>query len=102
MSALFMIISDIDEDAHKDFDQWYQHEHLPQAHQAFGSSKAQRGWTDAAPPLHVALYHFPSLEQAQQAIDEQLPTLGAEFDRQWGDKVRRVRHVLTMKQELLS
>ena len=83
------------------FDQWYATDHLPWALRSFGARRAWRYWSRSDPALHIALYEFDSVEEAQATqTAEGTKALVADFDRVWGGRVTRRREVLEMVQEI--
>ena len=83
------------------FDHWYETDHLPWALRAFAARRAWRCWSRSEPAVHVAFYEFDSVEQAQAATaSDKIQPLVADFDRVWGDRVRRRRAILEVVQEL--
>src|SRR5690348_10747136 len=96
--GLLMVRATLRDAADRDaFDRWYEREHLPDAHRAFGADCAWRCWSRTDPTVHVAFYEFPSIE-AVEAIQGSaaLATLVAEFDRVWGPRVSRTREILAL------
>ena len=84
------------------FDHWYETDHLPWALRAFGAQLARRCWSHADPAVHVAVYEFDSVEAAGAATaPEKIQSLVADFDRVWGDRVKRRREILEVAQELV-
>lgn len=92
MTAYFIVKAQVDPAVKNDFDRWYQNEHLPDALKGFKAKRAWRGWSQTEANVHYACYEFDDLASAQaiQGSDA-LKALVAEFDRAWGDKVRRSR-----------
>jgi hypothetical protein len=83
------------------FDAWYHAEHLPAALKAFRAQRAWRCWSRTNPLVHLALYEFPSVEEAEAIIDsEALAGQIAEFDRYWGTEVTRTREIVEMVEEM--
>ena len=83
------------------FDDWYRHEHLPDAVKAFSVDAAWRGWSDVDPSIHRAYYRFESLDRASAVLTgPEISTLIAEFDRRWGGRVTRTREVLVVADEI--
>lgn len=102
MTACFIVRAQIADAAAKDdFDRWYQDEHLPDAFKAFNARRAWRGWSEVDPTLHYAVYEFNDIAgvRAIQGSDA-LKQLVAEFDRVWGDKVRRSRDIVEVVQAI--
>ena len=83
------------------FDDWYRTEHLPSALRAFQAQRAWRCWSRTNPLVHIALYEFDTVEQAEDILDsEALANQSAEFDRVWGTGITRTREVVEMAEEL--
>ncbi len=103
MTALFFVRATVAEADRAAFDRWYETEHLPDAMRAFGTDRARRGWSDADPGIHIAVYEFPSLDRAREIAAKdrsaEIQALIAEFDRVWPD-VTRTREILGVSQEL--
>src|SRR5258708_40303382 len=83
------------------FDTWYRAEHLPSGVRPF---KAQRGWlcwSRTNPTVHIALYEFPSVEEAESILDSAaLAAQIAEFDRIWGPGVTRTGEIAEVAEDL--
>jgi hypothetical protein len=89
-----------DEDDRKRFDDWYATDHLPWAIKVFGAQRGWRCWSRSDPAVHYAFYEFADVEQAQALIgSDKINPLVADFDRVWGERVRRTREVLEIVQE---
>ena len=102
MTACFIVRAQVADAAVKDdFDRWYQDEHLPDALKGFNARRAWRGWSSVDPSLHYAVYEFNDLAgvRAIQGSDA-LKRLVAEFDRVWGDKVKRSRDTVEVVQAI--
>jgi hypothetical protein len=100
MTAYFMVRAQVlDPAIRKDFDRWYQEEHLPDALKGFKARRAWRGWSSLDPSVHHAFYEFDDLARAHaiQGSDA-LKNLVAEFDRAWGNKVTRTRDFVEVVQ----
>ncbi|MEM9138405.1 MAG: hypothetical protein AAGB15_01115 [Pseudomonadota bacterium] len=83
------------------FDDWYQNHHLPDAKAAFGALTAQRGWCESDPALHIAIYTFGDLAQANAVAEgEAIQALIDDFDRTWQGRVTRTREVLGILQSI--
>ncbi len=101
MTAYLIVRAEVPEADREAFDRWYGDEHLPDAHQAFRSRSTWRGWSNEMPGLHVAVYAFPDLGHARAVVaSENMKRLIAEFDRSWGDRVKRTREVFAAIQSL--
>jgi hypothetical protein len=100
MSACFIVRAQVvDATIKKDFDRWYQEEHLPDALKEFGAQRAWRGWSDVDPSMHYAVYEFDDAARVRALPGSAaLKGLVAEFDRAWGDKVVRSRDIVEVVQ----
>jgi hypothetical protein len=96
MSACFIVRAQVvDAAVEDDFDHWYQEEHLPDAVKAFNARRAWRGWSDVDASVHYAFYEFDDVAGARAIQGSAaLQRLVAEFDRMWGDKVKRSRDIV--------
>ncbi|MEM7504993.1 MAG: hypothetical protein AAF417_23425 [Pseudomonadota bacterium] len=96
MSAFLIVRAEVADEAHrKDFDTWYENEHLPDAVAAFNAEGATRGWSDVDPSVHYAFYRFPDLATAQSiGSSDEIAALIKEFDRLWDGKVVRTRDIV--------
>jgi len=102
MAACFIVRAQVADSVVKsEFDRWYQEEHLPDARKAFNAQRAWRGWSELDRSLHYAIYEFDDVAGARaiQGSDA-LKGLVAEFDRVWGDKVKRSRDVVEVIQTI--
>jgi hypothetical protein len=61
------------------FDDWYRTEHLPSALRAFQAQRAWRCWSRPNPLVHLALYEFPSVEEAEAMLDAGHDPHGKDF-----------------------
>ena len=102
MSASFIVRAQVRDASVKEaFDRWYRDEHLPDALKAFGARRAWRGWSEADPSVHYAVYEFDDLERLRALPGSAaLKALVAEFDRAWGDKVVRTREGVRVVQRI--
>ncbi|MDP1753568.1 MAG: hypothetical protein Q8L22_29310 [Reyranella sp.] len=83
------------------FDSWYRTEHLPVAVREFKAQRGWRCWSRTNPLVHLALYEFPSVEEAENILDSAaLAAQIAEFDRVWGTEVTRTREIVEIAEEL--
>ena len=83
------------------FDSWYRDEQLPSSVRQFKAQRAWRCWSRTNPLVHIALYEFPSVEEAENILDSAaLAAQIAEFDRVWGAGVERTREIVEVVEEL--
>jgi len=102
MGGFFIVRAQIvDASLKDDFDRWYQDEHLPDALRAFGAQSAWRGWSEIDGTLHYAVYEFDDVARARAIPgSDAMKGLVAEFDRAWGDKVKRSRDIVELMQRI--
>lgn len=85
------------------FDTWYRTEQLPSSVRVFKAQRAWRAWSRTNPLVHIALYEFPTVEEAEDILDSAaLAAQTAEFDRVWGAGITRTREVVEVAEELSS
>ena len=83
------------------FDTWYRAEHLPSGVSLFKAQRAWRCWSRTNPLVHIALYEFPTVEEAEDILDSAaLAAQISEFDRVWGTGVERTREIVEVAEEL--
>src|SRR5258708_31398625 len=83
------------------FDNWCRAEHLPSGVRQFKAQRGWRCWRRTNPLVHIALYEFPSVEEAESILDSAaLAAQIAEFDRIWGTGVTRTREIVEVAEEL--
>lgn len=101
MTAYLIVRAEVDPSIRDAFENWYQTEHLPDAHKAFETVGAKRGWSRVDDNVHIAFYEFADLPAAEALMrSDTLKSFIAEFDRNWGDKVKRTREVVEFSQTL--
>ena len=100
--TVYLIVRAVVPEAHrKSFDDWYQREHLPDAHREFKVLSAQRGWSSVDSGVHLAIYEFPDMAAADAVLKTQIiKDFVAEFDRHWAGKVERTRELVEIKQKI--
>ena len=77
------------------FDDWYRTEQLPSSIKTFKADRGWRAWSKTNPLVHIALYEFPSVEEAENILDSAaLAHQTAEFDRVWGTGIQRTREIV--------
>jgi hypothetical protein len=103
--ACVAVRAEVPESDRARFDRWYETDHLPWALNAFAACRAWRCWSRSDPSggscVHVAFYEFDSVEAAEAATaPERIAPLVADFDRVWGDRVKRRRAILEIAQAI--
>lgn len=77
------------------FDDWYRTEQLPSSVKTFEAHRGWRCWSKTNPLVHIALYEFGSVEDAESILDSAaLAHQSAEFDRVWGTGITRTREII--------
>lgn len=102
MTACLIVRAQVpDTSTRESFDRWYQDVHLPEALEAFRARRAWRGWSDVDASMHYAVYEFDDVAAAR-AIQESdaLKRLVADFDRTWGDRIKRRREIVDVIQTI--
>jgi len=102
MAALFIVRAQVaDAAVTDDFDRWYQDEHLQEALKAFHAKRAWRGWSEVDSSVHYAFYEFEDVAGVRAIQGSAaLKRLAAEFDRVWGEKVKRSRDIVEVMQAM--
>jgi hypothetical protein len=102
MTACFIVRAQVaDAAAAGDFDRWYQEEHLQDALKAFHAQRAWRGWSEVDSSVHYAYYEFADVASVRAIQGSAaLKRLASEFDRVWGDRVKRSRDVVEVTQTI--
>lgn len=95
-NAIFMVRAEVAQEADRaGFDRWYAQEHLPDALAKFRATRAWRGWSQTDPAVHYAFYEFPDAARMRAALESPaLKELIADFDRDWGTRVKRTREMI--------
>ena len=103
MGETLIVRAIVPEELREQFEIWYQEEHLPEAHKAFGSYQAYRGRSSENPKAHFAVYRFKIVGTVSEiTLNGILGTLVAKFDERWQGKVTRTREIVEDKQGLNS
>ena len=85
----------------KDFDDWYEKEHLFEAKQTFSAISASRGWQIENEDIHYAYYEFDSLEKANEILkSEALNKMIHIYDNKWSNQIDRTRKIISITQEI--
>lgn len=83
------------------FDTWYRTEHLPSGVRQYKAQRGWRCWSRTNPLVHIALYEFSSVEEAESILDSAaLAAQVAELDRVWGTGMTRTREIVEVAEEL--
>ena len=94
--AYFMVRAEVSDPTDRaPFDHWYKSDHLPLAVEAFKANRGWRCWSRIDPAVHIAFYEFDSVERAQAILaSDAIKALIADFDKNWGNRVKRTRDIL--------
>ena len=85
----------------KDFDDWYEKEHLFEAKQTFSAISASRGWTIEHEDIHYAYYEFDNLKKANEILkSEALNKMINIYDKKWSNQIERKRKIISITQEI--
>ena len=85
----------------KDFDDWYEKEHLFEAKQTFLAISAFRGWQIENEDIHYAYYEFDNLKKANEILkSEALNKMINIYDKKWSNQIERTREIISITQEI--
>jgi len=85
----------------KDFDNWYEKEHLLEAKESFYAISASRGWDTKNEDIHYAYYEFDNLEKANKILkSEALKKMISIYDKKWSNQIDRTRKIISITQEI--
>ena len=85
----------------KDFDNWYEKEHLSEAKQSFNAISASRGWETDNGYIHYAYYEFDDLEKAKKILkSDALKKMINIYNKKWSNQIDRTRKIITITQEI--
>ena len=89
-------------DDRKEFDHWYETDHLPLALSKTNCVQAWRFWSQTDPSVHYAVGEFADTDALRQTMSsEGFKFLLADYDRVWGSRgVTRTRDILEKVQHL--
>src|SRR5271154_1360172 len=83
------------------FDTWYRAEHFPSGVREYKAQRGWRCWSRTNPLVHLALYEFRSVEEAEDILDSAaLAAKTAEFDRVGGRGGERPREIVEVPEKL--
>ena len=101
MRVFLVVESFVPSHLKKDFDDWYENEHLSEAKQSFGAISASRGWEIENEDIHYAYYEFDSLEKANEILkSEALNKMINIYDKKWSNQIDRKRKIMSITQEI--
>ena len=85
----------------KDFDDWYEKEHLFEAKQTFSAISASRGWETENEDIHYAYYEFDNLEKARKILkSDALKKMIIVYDKKWSNQIDRTRKIISITQQI--
>ena len=85
----------------KDFDNWYENEHLSEAKQSFSAISASMGWEIENEDIHYAYYEFDNLKKANEILkSEALNKMINIYDKKWSNQIERTRKIISITQEI--
>ena len=85
----------------KEFDVWYENEHLFEAKQSFSAISSSRGWEMENEDVHYAYYEFDNLGKANKILkSEALKKMISIYDKKWSNQIHRTRKIITISQEI--
>lgn len=91
-------------DDRKEFDHWYETDHLPLVMSKIKVVRAWRFWSHSDPSIHYALGEFSDMEALRQGTgSDEFKFLIADYDRVWGARgVTRTRDIIEKVQHLTA
>ena len=101
MRIFLVVKSCVPSHLQKDFDDWYEKEHLFEAKQTFSAISASRGWQIENEDIHYAYYEFDNLKKANEILkSEALNKMINIYDKKWSNKIQRTRKIISVTQEI--
>ena len=101
MSIFLVVKSFVPSHLKKDFDDWYEKEHLFEAKQTFSAISASRGWQIQNEDIHCAYYEFDNLEKANKILkSEALKKMISIYDKKWSNQIDRTRKIINITQKI--
>ena len=101
MRVFLVVKSFVPSHLKKDFDDWYEKEHLFEAKQTFSAISASRGWEIVNEDIHYAYYEFGDLEEADKILKSKaLNKMINIYDKKWSNQIDRTRKIITITQEI--
>ena len=101
MRVFLVVKSFVPSHLKKDFDDWYENEHLSEAKQSFSAISASRGWGIKNEDIHYAYYEFGDLEEANKILkSEVLNKMIHIYDKKWSNQIERTRNIISITQEI--
>ncbi len=101
MRVFLIVKSFVPSHLKKDFDNWYEKEHLYEAKETFYAISASRGWEIENENIHYAYYEFDSLEKANEVLkSEALNKMIHIYDNKWSNQIDRTRNIISITQEI--
>ena len=99
MGETLIVRAIVPEGLREQFEIWYQEEHPPEAHKAFGSYQAYMSWSPENSEARFAVYRSKNVGTVNEiTLNGILGGLVAEFDERWQGKVTRTREIVEDKQ----
>ena len=101
MRIFLVVKSFVPSHLQKDFDNWYEKEHLFEAKQTFSAISASRGWKIGNEDIHYAYYEFNNLKKADEILkSEALKKMININDKKWSNQIGRTRKIISITQEI--
>ena len=101
MRVFLIVKSFVPSHLKKDFNDWYENEHLSEAKQSFSAISASRGWGIENEDIHYAYYEFDNLEKTRKILkSEALKKMINIYDNKWSNQINRTRKIISITQEI--
>ena len=101
MRVFLVVKSFVPSHLKKDFDDWYENEHLSEAKQSFSAISSSRGWEIENEDIHYAYYEFDKLKKANEILkSEALNKMIHIYNNKWSNQIDRTRNIISVTQEI--
>ena len=101
MRVFLVVKSFVPSHLKKDFDDWYENEHLSEAKQSFSAISASRGWEIENEDNHYAYYEVDNQKKANEILkSEALKKMINIYNKKWFNQIDRSRKIITITQEI--
>ena len=101
MKVVLVVKSFVPSHLKKNFDDWYENEHLSESKQSFSSISASRGWEIGNENIHYAHYELDNLKKANEVLkSDVLKKMIIIYDKKWSNQIDRTRKIITITQEI--
>ena len=101
MRVFLVVKSFVPSNLKKNFEDWYENEHLSEAKQSFSAISASRGWEIENEDNHYAYYEFDNQKKANEILKSKaLKKMINIYNKKWSNQIDRTRKIITITQEI--